>query len=114
WTVRAALATVLGSLPPETALARLNQMIADEDQRVISSVLTALVALHDPPAPDILFERLRADAPAVRAAAASGIGELKPPRGAQALGDAYKAAERDPTYAARAAALAAIVKYGEA
>jgi HEAT repeat protein/cyclophilin family peptidyl-prolyl cis-trans isomerase len=114
WTVRAALATVLGSLPPETGLARLNQMLGDDDQRVIPSVLTALVALHDPRAADILFERLKADDPAVRAAAAAGIGELKPARGAQALSDAYRAGERDSMYSARAAALAAIVKYGAA
>ncbi|HEY2908341.1 MAG TPA: HEAT repeat domain-containing protein, partial [Vicinamibacterales bacterium] len=114
WTVRAALANVLGSLPPGTGLARVNQMLSDEDQRVIPSVLAALVALHDPHAADILLDRLKAEDPAVRAAAAAGIGELKPPRGAQALADAFKAGERDAMYAARAAALAAIVKYGAA
>jgi HEAT repeat protein len=114
WSVRAALANVLASLPPGTGLARVNQMLADEDQRVIPSVLAALVALHDPHAADVLLERLKAEDPAVRAAAAAGIGELKPPRGAAALADAYKAGERDAMYAARAAALAAIVKYGAA
>ncbi len=114
WTVRAGLANVLGSLPPGTGLARVNQMLSDDDQRVIPAVLSALVALHDPHAADILLDRLKAEDPAVRAAAAAGVGELKPARGAQALADAFKTGERDSTYAARAAALAAIVKYGAA
>jgi HEAT repeat protein len=114
WAVRAALATVLASLSPETGLARVNQMLADDDQRVIPSVLTALVALRDPHAADIAIEKLKADDPAVRAAAATGIGELKPPRGGQALADAYTTGQRDSTYIARAAALAAIAKYGPA
>jgi HEAT repeat protein/cyclophilin family peptidyl-prolyl cis-trans isomerase len=114
WRVRAALANVLATLPPGTGLARVNQMLSDDDQRVIPSVLAALVALHDPHAADILLERLKAEDPVVRAAAATGIGELKPPRGAQALADAFKAGARDPMYTARTAALAAIVKYGAA
>jgi cyclophilin family peptidyl-prolyl cis-trans isomerase/HEAT repeat protein len=114
WSVRAALANVLATLPPETGLARVNQMLADDDQRVIPSVLAALVALHDPRAAEILLEKANADDPMVRAAAATGIGELKPAGGAQALADAYKYGQRDSMYSARTAALAAIVKYGAA
>ncbi len=50
----------------------------------------------------------------VRAAAATGLGDLRPSSGAQALEDAYRFGLRDSTYAARAAALAAIAKYGAA
>jgi len=114
WTVRAALAGVLATLPPEAGLARVHQMLSDSDQRVIPAVLNALVALHDPQAPEILLERLKADDPAVRAAAAAGIGQLKPAGGAQALAAAYAAGQRDPIYIARAAVLAALVKYGAA
>jgi len=114
WSVRAALATVLGTLPLETGLPRLEALLTDTDQRVIPFVLGALVKLKAPKAAAILLERLKADDPVVRAAAANGIGELKPPAGPQALADAYKFGERDSTYAARAAALAAVAKYGAA
>ena len=46
WSVRAALATVLGTLPPEAGLPRLNAMLDDADQRVIPPVLAALVKLQ--------------------------------------------------------------------
>src|SRR6185295_5460277 len=48
WSVRAAIATTLGTLPPEIALPRLNLMLADQDHRVIPAVLEALVKLHAP------------------------------------------------------------------
>jgi HEAT repeat protein len=37
WSVRAALATVLGTLPPENGLPRLDAMLDDADQRVVRS-----------------------------------------------------------------------------
>jgi HEAT repeat protein/cyclophilin family peptidyl-prolyl cis-trans isomerase len=114
WSVRAALATILGTLPLEASLPRLELLLADSDQRVIPSVLAALVKVKAPKALQILLDRLKVDDAVVRAAAATGIGTLKPPAGAQALADAYKAGERDSTYLARAAALAAIAQYGAA
>src|SRR6185436_819202 len=98
WSVRAVLATVLGTLPLETALPRLEAALDDSDQRVIPSVLASLVKLKAPKAPQILLDRLKVDDPVVRAAAATGIGTLKPPAGARALADAYKLGERDSTY----------------
>src|SRR5262249_22631047 len=83
WTVRAPLASGRRTLDPALALPRLTAMLADEDQRVVPSVLAALVALKAPNAADVVIERLKADDPAVRAAAANGVGELKPPAGAQ-------------------------------
>jgi cyclophilin family peptidyl-prolyl cis-trans isomerase len=50
----------------------------------------------------------------VRAAAASALGELKPAGGEQALAAAYRAGAADELYQARAAALAALAKYGPA
>jgi cyclophilin family peptidyl-prolyl cis-trans isomerase/HEAT repeat protein len=114
WLVRAALASVLATLPPEIALARLTTMLKDSDPRVIPSVLAALVKLRGPNAPAVLIDRLKADDPAVRVAAAAGLGELKPPAGAEALAMAYESGQRDLTYIARAAALAALAKYGAA
>ena len=102
------------NVPPEAGLARLNAMLNDEDQRVIPSVLASLVKLHDPKAPGILLAKLKADDPVVRAAAATGLGELKPPEGVDALTSAYRAAERDANNTARVAVLAALAKYGAA
>jgi HEAT repeat protein/cyclophilin family peptidyl-prolyl cis-trans isomerase len=114
WSVRATLAEVLAGLPEDRGLPRLTAMLGDTDQRVVPSILAALVRLHAPKIESILFDRLKADDPVVRAAAARAIGELKPAGGAEALAAAYRAGERDATYVARAAALAALVRYGAA
>ena len=114
WNVRAALATVLGTLPAENGLPRLEAMLNDADQRVIPFAIAALVKLKPPTAAAALIERLKADDPVVRLAAAEGIGELKPANGAAALAEAYRFGQRDAIYGARAAALAAIAKYGAA
>jgi cyclophilin family peptidyl-prolyl cis-trans isomerase/HEAT repeat protein len=114
WNVRAALASTLATLPPDIGLPRLHQMLGDSDQRVIPAVLDGLVKLKAADAATILFDRLKADDPAVRAAAASGIGELKPPNGEAALAAAFQLGQRDGSYIARTAAMAALTKYGAA
>jgi HEAT repeat protein/cyclophilin family peptidyl-prolyl cis-trans isomerase len=114
WNVRAALATVLGTLTPDIGLPRLEAMLGDADQRVIPFVLASLVKLKSPTAAAVLLERLKAEDPVVRAAAASSLGDLRPAAGAAALAEAYRFGQRDPGYNARAAALAAITTYGAA
>jgi HEAT repeat protein/cyclophilin family peptidyl-prolyl cis-trans isomerase len=114
WSVRAALASVLGGLNTEIGLPRLVTMLDDSDQRVVPSVLDALVKLKAPNAATVLIDRLKADDPMIRAAAARGIGELKPASGAPALAEAYRFGQRDAHYAARAAALAGLARYGAA
>ena len=114
WSVRAALATILGTLPLETGLPRLEALLTDTDQRVIPFVLASFVKLKAPKTVAILLDRLKADDAIVRAAAATGLGTLKPANGVQALADAYRLGEKDSTYAARTAALAAIAQYDAA
>jgi HEAT repeat protein/cyclophilin family peptidyl-prolyl cis-trans isomerase len=114
WSVRATLATILGGLRSDIAVPHLEQMLSDNDQRVIPSVLGALVKLKAPNAPVILVERLKADDPIVRGAAAEGLGALKPASGPAALTEAYRFGQRDSTYTARTAALAALAQYGPA
>jgi cyclophilin family peptidyl-prolyl cis-trans isomerase/HEAT repeat protein len=114
WSVRAALAAVLGTLPSEVALPRLESMLTDSDQRVIPSVLESLVKLKAPKAAGLLIDRLKADDAIVRTAAAVGLGTLKPANGAAALAEAYTFGLRDQSYNARAAALAALATYGAA
>jgi cyclophilin family peptidyl-prolyl cis-trans isomerase len=112
WVVRSRLASVLGTIRPEAGLPRLRLMLGDSDQRVLASVLGALVSIHDPGAAAVMLDRLKADDPAVRAAAAHALGELRPEQGAAALTAAYDFGLRDKTYIARAAALDAIARYG--
>jgi len=114
WNVRAALATVLGTLPPEVGLPRLRSMLEDSDQRVIPSVLASLAALRAPEAVEVMTKRLTADDPVVRAAAARGLGQLKPAGAEEALAGAYRRGLRDTSYVARAAALEALARYGQA
>jgi HEAT repeat protein/cyclophilin family peptidyl-prolyl cis-trans isomerase len=114
WSVRAALAGVLGTFNPEIGLPRLQAMLDDADQRVVPAVLDALVKLKAPNAATVLIDRLKADDAMIRTAAARGIGELKPADGAAALADAYRFGQRDAHYAARASALAALARYGVA
>lgn len=110
WSVRAALASALGGLDVARGQARLGMMLQDADQRVIPAVLAALVAVAAPGAEAALLERLGAEDPVVRQAAANGLVRLKSPKGVAALMNAYEQAEKDPTYLARAAILAALVE----
>jgi cyclophilin family peptidyl-prolyl cis-trans isomerase/HEAT repeat protein len=112
WSVRAALASVLGTLPPDSGLPRLRAMLADADQRVIPSVVAALAKVHAPDLADVLIARLKADDAAVRAAAATALVDLKPPAAAGPLADAYHLGLRDSEYGARWAALTALAQYG--
>ena len=112
WSVRATIASTLGTLPPDIALPRLNSMLGDQDHRVIPAVFEALVTLRAPNVAAVLLQRLKDEDPAVRSAAAMGLGEIKPPNGEQALVDAYQFGQRDAAYSARTAALAALSKYG--
>jgi cyclophilin family peptidyl-prolyl cis-trans isomerase/HEAT repeat protein len=112
WRVRAALASVLGTLTPDIGLPRLMTMLNDSDQRVIPSVLQSLVKLRAPNLAEVLLLRLKADDPVVRGAAATGLGEIKPSGADQALAEAYRSGQRDASYTARAAALAALANYG--
>ncbi|MBF8299780.1 MAG: ppiB 2, partial [Acidobacteria bacterium] len=110
WTVRAAEAAALATLPPTRAQARLRILLQDRDLRVVSAVLAALAASKAPGAEATLIERLKADDFVIRAAAASGLGELKAAASVPALVEAYRAAVADSTYVARAAILAAVAQ----
>jgi HEAT repeat protein/cyclophilin family peptidyl-prolyl cis-trans isomerase len=114
WSVRAAVATLMGTLPPDMGVPRLVEMLEDPDQRVIPSVLDALVTTRAREAEPALLERLRSDDPFVRAAAATGLGTLKPAAGEAALVQAVRRAQSDAIAHARVGALSALAKYGAA
>ncbi|MCC7178708.1 MAG: HEAT repeat domain-containing protein [Acidobacteria bacterium] len=108
WSVRAALASALGELPDHRGEARLTDMLRDQDQRVVPSVLTALAASGAASARGVLAARLTAEDPVVRMAAANGLARLKAADQAGALTSALETSGRDGTYVARAAILAAL------
>jgi cyclophilin family peptidyl-prolyl cis-trans isomerase/HEAT repeat protein len=112
WRVRAALAEILGTLPPDVSLARARDMLHDGDKRVIAPVLGALVKLHAPDVETVLLDHLKDPDFVVRSAAAKGIGALKPASGPAALRAAFAAAQGDSAYGARAAILGALAQYG--
>jgi cyclophilin family peptidyl-prolyl cis-trans isomerase/HEAT repeat protein len=114
WSVRAGLATILGSKNHGRSLPRLTPMLADADARVVTAVLTALTKLRAPGLEKTLLEHLAKDDIGIRAAAASNIGELKPEGGVAALVAVYKRGEADLVIDTRAAALEALSKYGAA
>jgi len=108
WSVRAAMASALGELPDHRGEARLSDMLRDEDQRVIPSVLAALAASGAASARAALAARLTAEDPVVRMAAANGLVRLKATDQVGALAAALDTAGRDGTYVARGAILAAL------
>ena len=114
WSVRATLATVLATLPSDAALPRLTAMLSDREPKVLPAVLESLIKLRPSNITGLLLQRLTADDPVVRAIAATGLGELKPASGPQALAAAYQSGLRDTSYTARAAVLAALTNYGAA
>ena len=114
WTVRAALAGILASVPGEPALERVRTMLTDEDKRVWPAALRSLVRLKAPDAGNLVLARLKDPDFAVRGAAADLVRELKPEGGAAALREAYKTGMPDVAYSARASALGALAAYGAA
>jgi cyclophilin family peptidyl-prolyl cis-trans isomerase/HEAT repeat protein len=114
WTVRAALAGVLATLPPAVAAERVRAMLEDPDKRVWPPALRALVRLNVPDAASLLLDRVKEPDFAVRAAVSTLIGEMKPEGGAAALREAYTIAQPDLAYLARASALEALATYGAA
>ena len=110
WSVRAATAEALGSIPPELAIPLLTDRLDDEDLRVVPAVLAALVEVKAPEASSIALQKLQADDVMVRAAAAEALGNLCPDGAAGALRTAFDFAARDASYVARDAILTAAAR----
>lgn len=112
WSVRAALATVLGTLPADRVVPALVDLSQDEDPRVRPSALEALAELNVPDLADRLRRALIAEDFAERAKAAELVGVHQIEDGVGLLAAAYDRGESDSTYVARHAAIEAIAKYG--
>lgn len=112
WSVRAALAGVLATLPADRVSALVEDLASDEDVRVHGAALTALVALKAPSASSRLITALEAADFVVRGTAADLLGDLKPAGAAEALVAAYTRGASDSAYGARASAIGALAKIG--
>ncbi len=114
WTVRSALASVLGTLPAEVGLPRLQVMRDDSDERVIPAVLTSLAALRAAGCGELHFRASEDRRPGRARGGGHGTGSaqaaIRP--GAPARGVSHR--PKDTTYVARGAALAALAEYGAA
>jgi len=115
-SVRTAVVSLLPALGAARAIPRLAALMTGPDAAVAAAAITAMLAMPEKPADcAATLQRLLASGDVmVRAAAASALGELKPPGGERALAAAYTAGLADDLYQARAAALAALAKYGAA
>ncbi len=111
WSVRAAMADILATLPPARVTAGIEDLAADSDFRVRGPGLEALARVKAPTLATRLFDALGAPDFAVRATAARLIGETKPEGGVPRLVAAYERADSDSTYVARVAALQALSAY---
>lgn len=85
WSVRADLASLLGQIGGDRAVALLKQMVADRDFRVRPGALRALVRASPSAAGPIVLTHLQAEDPFERAAAADGVRELQVEGGVQPL-----------------------------
>jgi len=111
WTVRAALARVLGSLNLEFSTSRLKIMLRDSDQRVVASVLRALVRLRPDGINATLLDHLHSDDPDVRAISAQGIGELMLEGAVESLVETYHQSNDELHSVTRMAVIDALSNY---
>jgi cyclophilin family peptidyl-prolyl cis-trans isomerase/HEAT repeat protein len=108
FTVRADLATALGDVGGEVGASLLLGMLKDPDPRVLPAVLAAIRVARGADALDTLRRHLDHADPAVRAAAAEGLLDLKVDGLGEALGAAYERSKADPDPDARLTLLDAL------
>jgi cyclophilin family peptidyl-prolyl cis-trans isomerase len=113
WSVRAALAQLFGDMREDRATALLVEMTSDRDFRVRSHVLRALTRANPQTAKPVLLEHLNAEDPFERAAAAEGLGRLKPEDAVESLRAAFDFSASDQEPDARLAILSALEGYGD-
>jgi cyclophilin family peptidyl-prolyl cis-trans isomerase/HEAT repeat protein len=112
WTVRAEIASILGTLDADRALPALRLLWKDEDARVLPAVLNAMASVKAPDLERCVKEALVHEDVVVRATAATIVGREKKAGGDVVLREAYERAKADAAIDARAAALEALAAYG--
>jgi cyclophilin family peptidyl-prolyl cis-trans isomerase/HEAT repeat protein len=112
WSVRSALAGTLARLPADQVRSAIEDLCDDADVRVRGQALDALAHIDAPDLTKRLTDALNAPDVMIRATAARLLGEKRLPDGVARLMAAYARGASDTAYAARAAALDALAKYG--
>jgi len=112
WSVRAALATTLGTLEPDRVRSGLIELTEDQDQRVRGPALSALARVGAPDLDARLLTALEAPDYVVRSTAARIVGERKMTGAVPALARAYERGVSDAAIDARASALEALAAIG--
>ena len=111
WIVRQAIADGLRHVDPGIARQRLSLMLDDENKRVLTSVLEALVDVEAPNVATILTTNLKSPAVVARRTAARLIGQLQVEGGESLLAEAYRRGLSDTSHLARISALEAIASF---
>jgi len=114
WSVRAALAEALATLPADQVRHAILDLCDDPDVRVQGPALDALARIDAPELSARLVSALAAPDVPLRATAARLLGEHREPDGVARLVAAYNRWLTDAPYSARAAALDALSRYGGA
>ena len=112
WSVRVALAGLLGQIGGDRATALLKEMVDDRDFRVRPAAIDGLVQASPSEAGPIVLEHLKSEDPFERAAAASGVGELRPEGGVARLLSAIESSLREDVSDPGLAILSALERYG--
>jgi cyclophilin family peptidyl-prolyl cis-trans isomerase/HEAT repeat protein len=112
WTVRAALARVLATLPADRAAAALGDLADDEDARVHGPALEALAAIKAADLRERLTTSLAAPDFVERATAARLMGDNHVEGGVPLLVTAYTRGTSDSAYGARLAAVESLATFG--
>jgi cyclophilin family peptidyl-prolyl cis-trans isomerase/HEAT repeat protein len=112
WTVRAALADVLGTLAANVAVERVRPMLQDDDKRVVPAALRALARLKVPDLETVLLSALKETDAVIRETAVRLLGDVKSASAVPALKEAYTAAAADAAFGVRTAAVEALAGYG--
>lgn len=111
WIGRVGLASALATLPADRAQPVLLDMASDSDLRVQAAVLRGLARVQAPDLDRRLLDALASPDVALRATAASLIGDRKPAGAATALIAAYAKSRPDADPSARLALLDALAAY---
>ena len=112
WIVRQAIADGLRQVDQGIARQRLSLMLDDENERVLASVLEALVDVEAPNFERMLTAYLDAPVVSVRRTAARLIGQLQIEGAESLLAEAYRSGLSDTSHWARISALEAIASFG--
>lgn len=112
WSVRAAVARLVATLPEEAARPRIEALWNDQDTRVHGAALSAAIQAKLPETESWIKDALTRANSSARGVAVSEIGRRRPSWGADALRQLYATLATQPDSGARGGVLNALSQYG--